>query len=51
MATCPECRYDELDIENFEQGDTFSCPECGKNLIFEKDGQVYLSEDLGSNSQ
>ena len=48
MAICPECKYDELDVESFEQDDTFSCPECGKNLILEKDGQVYLSEDRGT---
>ena len=33
MATCPECEYDEIDTEDFEEGDTFSCPECGKNLV------------------
>lgn len=33
MATCPECEYDEIDTEDFEAGDTVSCPECGKNLI------------------
>ena len=33
MATCPECDYDEIDTEDFEEGDTLSCPECGKNLV------------------
>jgi ssDNA-binding Zn-finger/Zn-ribbon topoisomerase 1 len=33
MATCPECEYDEIDTEEFEEGDTLSCPECGKNLV------------------
>lgn len=33
MATCPECEYDEIDTEDFEAGDTVSCPECGKNLV------------------
>jgi alpha-aminoadipate carrier protein LysW len=33
MATCPECEYDEIDTEDFEEGDTLSCPECGKNLV------------------
>jgi alpha-aminoadipate carrier protein LysW len=33
MATCPECDYDEIDTEEFEEGDTLSCPECGKNLV------------------
>jgi alpha-aminoadipate carrier protein LysW len=33
MATCPECDYDEIDTEDFEEGDTLSCPECGKSLV------------------
>jgi hypothetical protein len=33
MATCPECEYDEIDTEDYEEGDTLSCPECGKNLV------------------
>lgn len=33
MATCPECEFDEIDTEDFEEGDKISCPECGKNLV------------------
>jgi hypothetical protein len=33
MATCPECDYDEIDLEDFEEDDTLSCPECGKKLV------------------
>ena len=33
MVTCPECDYDEIDTEDFEEGDKLSCPECGKNLV------------------
>jgi ribonuclease E len=33
MATCPECEYDEVDTDDMEEGDTLSCPECGKNLV------------------
>ena len=33
MATCPECEYDEVDTEDMEEGDTLSCPECGKHLV------------------
>jgi hypothetical protein len=33
MATCPECEFDEIDTEDFEEGDTLSCPECGKALV------------------
>jgi hypothetical protein len=33
MATCPECDYDEIDTDDYEEGDTLSCPECGKSLV------------------
>jgi hypothetical protein len=33
MATCPECDFDEIVTEDFDEGDTVSCPECGTNLI------------------
>jgi hypothetical protein len=33
MATCPECDFDEIDTEDFEEGEKLSCPECGKNLV------------------
>ena len=33
MATCPECEFDEIDTEDYDEGDTLSCPECGKNLV------------------
>jgi DNA-directed RNA polymerase subunit delta len=33
MASCPECDFDEIDTEDFEEGDKLSCPECGKNLV------------------
>jgi ribonuclease E len=33
MATCPECDYDEIDTDDYEEGDKVSCPECGKNLV------------------
>lgn len=33
MATCPECDFDEIDTEDYDEGDTLSCPECGKNLV------------------
>ena len=33
MATCPECEFDEIETEDFEEGDTVSCPECGKGLV------------------
>ncbi len=33
MATCPECDFDEIDTEDFDEGDTVSCPECGSSLV------------------
>ena len=33
MATCPECDFDEIDTEDYDEGDTMSCPECGTNLV------------------
>jgi len=34
MATCPACDFDEIDTADYEEGDEFSCPECGKGLVF-----------------
>jgi hypothetical protein len=33
MATCPECDFDEIDTEDYDEGDTLSCPECGSSLV------------------
>ena len=33
MATCPDCEFDDIDTADLEEGDTLSCPECGKNLV------------------
>jgi DNA-directed RNA polymerase subunit RPC12/RpoP len=33
MATCPECEFDEIDTDDFEEDDVLSCPECGKKLV------------------
>jgi alpha-aminoadipate carrier protein LysW len=45
MATCPECDFDEIDTEEFEQGDTMSCPECGKNLVLVGADEVEFADD------
>jgi alpha-aminoadipate carrier protein LysW len=45
MATCPECDYDEIDTEDFEEGDTLSCPECGKNLVMIGPDEVDFADD------
>ena len=45
MATCPECEFDEIETEDFEEGDTLSCPECGKNLVLTGTDEVELADD------
>lgn len=45
MATCPECEYDEIDTEDFEEGDTLSCPECGKNLVLLAKDELDFADD------
>ena len=46
MATCPECEYDEIDTEDFEEGDEVSCPECGKKLVYSgNDALDFADED------
>ena len=45
MATCPECEYDEIDTEDFEEGDALSCPECGKSLVVSGADEVDLADD------
>ena len=45
MATCPECEYDEIDTEDYEEGDTVSCPECGKNLVVTGADEVDFADD------
>jgi hypothetical protein len=45
MATCPECEFDEIDTADYEEGDTFSCPECGKNLVLVGADEVEIAAD------
>src|SRR5258705_7470094 len=45
MATCPECEFDEIETADYEEGDTFSCPECGKNLVLTGADDVQLADD------
>jgi hypothetical protein len=45
MATCPECEFDEIDTEDFEEGDTLSCPECGKELVLTGADELDLADD------
>ena len=45
MATCPECEFDEIDTEEFEEGDTVSCPECGKALVLTGADELDVVDD------
>ncbi len=45
MATCPECEFDEIDTDTYEEGDTLSCPECGKNLVMTGTDQLDVADD------
>lgn len=45
MATCPECEYDEIDTEDFEEGDALSCPECGKSLVMTGNDEVDFADE------
>ena len=45
MATCPECEFDEIDTEDFEEGDTLSCPECGKTLVMTGADELGAADD------
>ena len=45
MATCPECEFDEIETADYEEGDTFSCPECGKNLVVTGADEVEIADD------
>ena len=45
MATCPECDFDEIDTEDYEEGDKVSCPECGTNLVVMGADELELADD------
>ena len=45
MATCPECEFDEIETADYEEGDTFSCPECGKNLVLVGADEVEIADE------
>ena len=45
MATCPECEFDEIDTADQEEGDTVSCPECGKNLVLVGADELDVADD------
>jgi hypothetical protein len=45
MATCPECDFDDIDSDDYEEGDTLSCPECGTTLKMGPDGLETADDD------
>lgn len=45
MATCPDCEFDEIDTAEHEEGDTLSCPECGKNLVLLGHDELDFADD------
>lgn len=45
MATCPECEFDKIDTAEHEEGDTLSCPECGKNLVLLGHDELDFADD------
>jgi len=45
MATCPECDFDEIDTDDFEEGDAISCPECGKGLVMTGPDEVDFTDE------
>ena len=45
MATCPECEFDEIDTDDFEEGDTLSCPECGKSHVLTGADELDAADD------
>jgi hypothetical protein len=45
MATCPECEFDEIDTEDYEEGDTLSCPEFGKSLVLVGNDELDVADD------
>ncbi len=45
MATCPECDAEEVDTADMEEGDTLSCPECGKNLVVSGADEVDFEDE------
>ena len=45
MATCPDCEFEDVDTEDLEEGDTLSCPECGKSLVVMGSDEVEVADE------
>ena len=44
MATCPDCDYEEIDTDALDEGDSLSCPECGRKLVLADDGSLEFAD-------
>ena len=44
MATCPDCEYEDIDTMELEEGDTLSCPECGRKLVMNGLGELDFAD-------
>ena len=44
MATCPDCEYEDVDTEDLEEGDSLSCPECGRKLVMNGLGELDFAD-------
>ncbi len=45
MATCPDCEFDDIDLDEYEEGDTLSCPECGRLLVLNGEDLDFADDD------
>ena len=45
MAICPECEFDELEIDDVEEGETLACPECGKALVLVGPDELNVADE------
>jgi DNA-directed RNA polymerase subunit RPC12/RpoP len=45
MATCPDCEFEDVDTEDLEEGDTLTCPECGRKLLLNGLGDLDFADD------
>jgi hypothetical protein len=44
MATCPDCEFEDVDTEDLEEGDSLSCPECGRKLVMNGLGELDFAD-------
>lgn len=45
MAICPECEYDDLEVDDLEEGEELACPECGQRLVLAGPDDVRAVDD------